>query len=476
MSSSAWAILREFCFAYGFLRHVDMLFPVVLGSIYYPYIQIKFNEYSGEHNLMRSEAFSAIENYLRSKACEEANRLRGCVTNNQSLVLSMDANEKVADEFEGAKVWWAFRKTIVMQRSSLHHPVPCERMYYKLTFHKTQRDLIIGRYIEHVMKEGNAIKLRNRERKLYTNSGVRWSHVVFEHPATFQTLAMDPVKKQEIMDDLMTFSKAEEFYKSIGRAWKRGYLLYGPPGTGKSTMIAAMANHLGYNIYDLELTSVKNNTELRKLLLETSNKSLIVIEDIDCSLDLTGQRIKKNDKDKEDKDKGHGKENGGQEKEANILSQVTLSGLLNFIDGLWSACKGERLIVFTTNHVEKLDAALTRKGRLDKHIELSYCTFEAFKVLSRNYLKLESHHLFPTICELLGETNVVPADVAEHLMPKTLSQSADICLQNLVQALKKEKNNGKLIAKEERKYGAISWKCMTSTQDHLIEDKKRAKN
>ncbi|CBI34994.3 unnamed protein product, partial [Vitis vinifera] len=37
-------------------------------------------------------------------------------------------------------------------------------------------------------------------------------------------------------------------------------------------MIAAMANLLNYDIYDLELTSVKDNTELRKLLIETTSK------------------------------------------------------------------------------------------------------------------------------------------------------------------------------------------------------------
>ena len=60
-------------------------------------------------------------------------------------------------------------------------------------------------------------------------------------------------------------------------------------------MIAVMANLLHYDIYDVELTSVKDNTELRKLLIETTSKSIIVIEDIDCSLDLTGQRKKKKD-------------------------------------------------------------------------------------------------------------------------------------------------------------------------------------
>lgn len=83
---------------------------------------------------------------------------------------------------------------------------------------------------------------------------------------------MDPKKKKEIMDDLTEFTKAQDYYKKIGKPWKRGYLLYGPPGTGKSTMIAAIANFLRYDIYDLELTAVVDNTNLRKLLIEISKR------------------------------------------------------------------------------------------------------------------------------------------------------------------------------------------------------------
>lgn len=81
------------------------------------------------------------------------------------------------------------------------------------------------------------------------------------------------------MDDLLTFSKAKEYYARIGKAWKHGYLLYGPPGTSKLTMTAAIAiaNFLNYDVYDLELTAVKNNTDLRKLLIETPSMLTIVI-------------------------------------------------------------------------------------------------------------------------------------------------------------------------------------------------------
>lgn len=199
------------------------------------------------------------------------------------------------------------------------------------------------------------------------------------------------------------------------------------------------------DLYDLELTAVKDNTELRKLLIETPSKSIIVIEDIDCSLDLTGQRKKKNKNEasgNDDYDKGSKKSPARKAEEEDYKgSKVTLSGLLNFIDGIWSSCGGERIIIFTTNFVDKLDPALIRRGRMDKHIELSYCCYEAFKVLAKNYLDIvdESHGLFPTIERLLGETNMTPADVAENLMPKSVSEDVDTCLKNLIKALESNK-------------------------------------
>ncbi|KAH6809396.1 P-loop containing nucleoside triphosphate hydrolases superfamily protein [Perilla frutescens var. frutescens] len=123
---------------------------------------------------------------------------------------------------------------------------------------------------------------------------------------------MDARRKEEIINDLLYFSKSQDYYKKAGKAWKRGYLLHGLPGTGKSTMVTAMANLLKYNVYDLELTAIKNNTELRKLLINTTRKSIIVIEDINCSLDVTAQRGR--DGGGGDDDKKEGKDDPLKEK------------------------------------------------------------------------------------------------------------------------------------------------------------------
>ncbi|CAD5324411.1 unnamed protein product [Arabidopsis thaliana] len=337
---------------------------------------------------------------------------------------------------------------------------------FKLTFHRRSRDIVTDSYIKYVFEEGKSIQAKSKQMKLFTNNPSShwgtskksfWRYIDFEHPASFHTLAMDPKKKEEILNDLAAFSNGKEYYKKIGKAWKRGYLLHGPPGTGKSTMIAAMANHLNYSIYDLELTAIRNNSELRKLLTATSSKSIIVIEDIDCSLDLTGKR-------KKEKNLMTSREDGEQGTEED-KSFVTLSGLLNFIDGIWSACGQERIIIFTTNHFEKLDPALIRRGRMDMHIELSYCSFEAFKILAKNYLDLDTHPLFKKIESLLKETKIAPADVAENLMKKNTEIDADGSLKDLIQALEgKKKIHGAQVDEPKDKYTKKFYKafCMSS--------------
>lgn len=54
------------------------------------------------------------------------------------------------------------------------------------------------------------------------------------------------------------------------------------------------------------------------------------------------------------------------------LSRVTLSGLLNAIDGV--ASSEDRVIFMTTNHVERLDSALIRPGRVDVKQFFGNCT------------------------------------------------------------------------------------------------------
>jgi chaperone BCS1 len=121
-----------------------------------------------------------------------------------------------------------------------------------------------------------------------------------------------------------------------------------------------------------------------------------------------------------------------------LSAQVTLSGLLNFIDGLWSTSGEERIIIFTTNYKERLDPALLRPGRMDMHIHMGYCTSEAFRILTNNYHAIDSHTRYPEIEELIKEVTVTPAEVAEVLMR---NDDTDAALDDLVELLNSKKKD-----------------------------------
>ncbi|KAI5001270.1 hypothetical protein ZWY2020_025920, partial [Hordeum vulgare] len=320
--------------------------------------------------------FIAVEAYLSDACARGARRLKAELgKDSKNIQVSQQSKANVISIYPGEE----------------------ERRFYRVVFHKRHHDLVIDSYLPFILGECRNVTVKNRQLALPL------------HQQQLEPLPGQKERLEAIIDDLMAFQKSKEYYAKVGKAWKRGYLLYGPPGTGKSTMIAAMANFLDYDVYDLELTAIKNNTELRKLFIETTGKSII-------------EKKAAGDKDSDDNDKAK----LPMEPEKDDETKVTLSGLLNFIDGLWSACGGERIIIFTTNHKEKLDPALIRRGRMDKHIEMSYCRFESFKVLAKNNLDIR-----PT------------ADVAENLMPmsKKKKRDPDVCLAGLIEVLKQAKED-----------------------------------
>ncbi|XP_058758966.1 AAA-ATPase At3g50940-like [Vicia villosa] len=382
---------------------------------------IVIEEFQG---MARNQVFEAAEIYLGTKAATvSAERVKVSKSEeHKKLSFNIDRNAEVDDVFEGVSVKWKLI-CIEVDSSRIRHydndsSAVAEIRSYELTFHKKHKNKVFNSYLPYVMEIADKIKQGNMAIKIHSNEYNYWSRdVKFNHPMSFDTLAIDEKLQREIVNDLDKFVKARDFYRRTGKAWKRGYLLYGPPGTGKSSLIAAMSNYLHYDIYDLDLTVVGDNRSLKQLILGMSNRSILVIEDIDCTIKL------------QNREEGEEASNNGHDK-------VTLSGLLNATDGLWSCCSEEHIIIFTTNHKERLDPALLRPGRMDKQIHLSYCNFSAFKQLAMNYLCISEHELYEKIEELLGQVNATPAEIGEVL---TKDADATECLQDLINFLREKK-------------------------------------
>ncbi|XP_020877785.1 AAA-ATPase At5g17750 [Arabidopsis lyrata subsp. lyrata] len=391
----------------------------------------------------KNELYSSAQAYLSSKINPDASKLRMTRDpKNKNVNLYLSKGEVVFDVYKGIELKWRYlsgskKATTVIDGEEEEDIVNWE--CFELSFDKKHRDLVVNSYVPYVERKAKVIQEKRRIIKMhsYSSSYYRWDSVNFEHPSTFHTMAMTPKLKQSVMEDLDRFIKRKDYYKRVGKAWKRGYLLYGPPGTGKSSLVAAMANYLKFDIYDLQLASVQGDADLRRLLLATNNSSILLVEDIDCSVDLP-TRLQPATK------------TSGAPKESTPL---TLSGLLNCIDGLWSSCGDERIVIFTTNNKDMLDPALLRPGRMDMHIYLGHCSFEGFKTLASNYLGLPSdnddpHRLYPDIKHLIDGQVLTPAQVAEELMK---NEDADMALEGLVNVLKRKRSESEKCDDESNK-------------------------
>lgn len=362
--------------------------------------------------------YDAVKTYLSTRINPTSKRLRASmVEEGKAIVISLEAGEEMIDVYQGIEFKWQLCCREIENTTGSRNS---ETRSFELYFDKKHKDIAVESYLPFIVSSAKSIKEMDRTLQLYMNDMDCWSAINLHHPSTFETLAMDSKLKQSVMDDLARFVKRKDYYKKIGKAWKRGYLLYGPPGTGKSSLIAAMANYLKFDIYDLELTEVKWNSTLRRLLVGMSNRCILVIEDIDCSIEIQ----KRDDTESTETTNPSSSDD----------DKITLSGLLNFVDGLWSTSGEERIIVFTTNYKERLDPALLRPGRMDMHVHMGYCSAEAFRVLASNYHAIDDHPMFSEIEELIERVvEVTPAEIAEELMK---SDDTEIALQGVVAFLK----------------------------------------
>ena len=123
------------------------------------------------------------------------------------------------------------------------------------------------------------------------------------------------------------------------------------------------------SIYVVSLTDFNDRT-LMGAVNQVPANSVLLFEDIDC---MKGSQTR---------DVGESSVERANEKTA-LQNGVTLSGLLNVLDG-FCAPTGV-LFVMTTNHMEKLDDALLRPGRIDYRLFLGKASDQQKAELYRRF-------------------------------------------------------------------------------------------
>lgn len=186
------------------------------------------------------------------------------------------------DIYQGAELKW---RIFVDKNNIGNIPKQC----FELRFDEKHRDLVFDSYIPFVESKAKEIKSKKRilEIHTYSHCSDTWETKSLDHHSTFETIVMKEDLKRGLTDDLDRFISKKDFYKRFGRHWMRYYLLHGLPGTGKTSLVAAIAKYLNFDVYNLRLPEgVKTDFDPRRLILRVKDSSILVVEDIDTSLEV----------------------------------------------------------------------------------------------------------------------------------------------------------------------------------------------
>lgn len=205
-----------------------------------------------------------------------------------------------------------------------------------------------------------------------------WTKAKAYSPRPLESVILKAGEKEKLVLDVERFKSSRARYRDLGVPYHRGYLLYGPPGTGKTSLISALAAKFAMSIYLVSLTDFTDKT-LLKAIKDVPSNSVLLFEDIDCV---------KTGKARLDSEEGARKQapgGAGEKPNPADASNVTLSGLLNALDG-FNAPEGV-LFVMTTNKIETLDPALLRPGRIDYRLYMGRADYRQKVELYRRFFK-----------------------------------------------------------------------------------------
>lgn len=196
--------------------------------------------------------------------------------------------------------------------------------------------------------------------KVYTSGW--WQPVGRKEPRPPESVILKDGQVERVIADAKRFFRSAAWYAERGIPFKRGYLFSGQPGTGKTSLVLAMATAMKRPLYVMNLGGLDDDDSLFNAFLGVPAGALLLIEDVDVAKASSKRRSKKQTR---------GVKSSGASKDSPSSSDgITLSALLNAIDG--AVAPDGRLLVMTTNYPDKLDDALVRPGRVDLHETLEY--------------------------------------------------------------------------------------------------------
>ncbi|KAK4949338.1 hypothetical protein LTR10_011956 [Elasticomyces elasticus] len=279
--------------------------------------------------------------------------------------------------------------------------------------------------------EADAALARENKTSIYrpTSDQNGWDSGLPRAARPLDAVTLQAGVKKALIQDIESYlhPKTKKYYGARGIPWRRGYLFYGPPGTGKSSLAIVLAGHFRLNIYMISLSSrLLNDSRLDALFDMLPQKCIVLLEDIDSAgirrEDMSGEI-------KEKKKKRVPMANSFGFRVSEESEGVTLSGLLNVLDGV-RAAEG-RIVIISSNHPNTLDEALIRRGRIDQRFHFGRASKDvAAKLFMQVFLKSKEEllddelpqneatvvYMAGQFAQQLAEYTFTPAEVQGYLI------------------------------------------------------------
>jgi chaperone BCS1 len=220
--------------------------------------------------------------------------------------------------------------------------------------------------IKIMMKRSKEIESEKSKKRYKIIDNGCFTEVPARPNRTFNDVFLPQVQEDLIVSSVKKFCASRKWYQEHKIPYHFGIMLYGNPGTGKSSVVQAITNLIECDIMYVKTDRLAQTIQ-NPHWLTYGNKGrmrIVIIEDIDTSKMTRDRRVS---------NKELGIANTGS---FVIQEEVSINSLLNVLDGFNSP---ENVIyIFTTNHLEKLDPALVRPGRIDLNVEIAYLNEETF--------------------------------------------------------------------------------------------------
>lgn len=285
--------------------------------------------------------------------------------------------------------WKGKRLMISSVKEKLDHAVDTKKLFSRsISITGIRGKSKIMDFLNHITDVHNS-QIDDDSISFYTFYYSSWTCVGRKNVKPLSRIVFNKSVKEMLVEDVRKFRDNKDWYIDSNIPYKRGYLFYGPPGTGKSSLSFALASELKRDCYIVNLSSISSDDALIAAFSRINGNSILLLEDVDSAF------VKRDNKE----------------------SKISFSGLLNCLDGAFS--KQGVITIMTTNHIDRLDPALIRAGRIDMQIEMPLASVSEIN----DYLNI----FYSGKCtfDLGHESNDVPMSLVQ-----------EICIRNIDNPMK----------------------------------------